>query len=119
MCGKAQNPNLHHILSECMHGGPATMHDRHNRVACAVRKAIETGNPNARIYDDKTVYSFIPEIEPDLRRLRPDLMFESSERKGNKTQNIIYLVEIATPWSYEDDSHSALKISYEKKVGKY
>jgi hypothetical protein len=31
----------------------------------------------------------------------------------------MYLVEIATPWSYEDDSHSALQISYEKKVAKY
>jgi hypothetical protein len=119
MCGKAQNPNLHHILSECLHGGPATMLARHNRVACAVRKAIEIGNPRVRILDDKTIYSFVPEIEPELRHLRPDLMFESSERKGNKTQNIMYLVEIATPWSYEDDSHSALQISYEKKVKKY
>jgi hypothetical protein len=94
------------------------MLDRHNRVACAVRKAIEIGNPNARVLDDKTVSSFVPEIEPELRRARPDLMFESSERKGNKTQNIMYLVEIATPWSSEDDTHSALQVSYDKKVKK-
>jgi hypothetical protein len=29
------------------------------------------------------------------------------------------LVEIATPWSYEDDKHSALKVSYDKKIRKY
>jgi hypothetical protein len=119
MCGKKQNPNLHHILSECMHGDPATMLDRHNRVACAVRKSVEIGNPRTRILDDKTVYSFVPDIEPELKKLRPDLMFETSEKKGNKMQNIMHLVEIATPWSYQDDMHSALEASYNKKVAKY
>jgi ribonuclease HI len=95
------------------------MLDRHNRVACAVRKAIEIGNPQARILDDKTVRSVCPDIEPELRLLRPDLMFESSIRKGRKLENIMYLVEIATPWSYEDSNHSALKVSYDKKVAKY
>jgi hypothetical protein len=75
-------------------------------VACAVRKAIEIGNPHVRILDDKTVHSFVPEIE-------------SSEKKNGKTINIMYLVEIATPWSYEDDHHSALEESYKKKVRKY
>jgi ribonuclease HI len=119
MCGKCNNPNLHHILSECMHGGPATMLDRHNRVACAVRKAIEIGNPNAKVLDDKTVSSFVPEIEHGLRQKRPDLMFESAEKRGRKTINKMYLVEIATPWSYEDEEHSALQVSYDKKVRKY
>jgi hypothetical protein len=51
------------------------MLDRHNRVACAVRKAIEIGNPHVHILDDKTIASFVPEIDPELRRSRPDLMF--------------------------------------------
>jgi hypothetical protein len=119
MCGQKLNPNLHHILCECKHGGTATMLDRHNRVACAVRKAIEIGNPHVRILDDKTVLSVCPNIEPELKRLRPDLMFESSIQKGKKLQNIMYLVEIATPWSYEDANHSALEVSYRKKVEKY
>jgi hypothetical protein len=55
MCGKVKNPDLFHILSECKHGGPTTMLDIHNRVACAVRKAIEIGNPQAKIAEDKTV----------------------------------------------------------------
>jgi hypothetical protein len=95
------------------------MLDRHNRVACAVRKAIEIGNPHVRILDDKTVLSLCPDIEPELKRLRPDLMFESSVQKGRKIENIMYLVEIATPWSYEDTNHSALEVAYKKKVAKY
>jgi hypothetical protein len=31
----------------------------------------------------------------------------------------MYLVEIATPWSYEDNEHSALAESYKRKVAKY
>jgi hypothetical protein len=95
------------------------MLDRHNRVACAVRKAIEIGNSHARILDDKTVLSICPNIEPELKRLRPDLMFESSVQKGKNIQNIMYLVDIATRWSYEDSNHSALEIAYKKKVQKY
>jgi hypothetical protein len=102
MCGQKLNPNLHHILCECKHGGPATMLDRHNRVACAVRKAIEIGNPHAKILDDKNVRSICPNIEKGLSLLRPDLMFESSRQIRGKYENIMYLVEIATLWSYED-----------------
>jgi hypothetical protein len=95
------------------------MLDRHNRVACAVRKAIEIGNPHARILDAKTVASICPNIESELKLLRPDLMFEYSQKKGTKIENIIYLVEIATPWSYEDMNHSALAVSCRRKVEKY
>jgi hypothetical protein len=123
MCEKVKDPNLHHILSECLHGGPATMLDRHNRVACAVRKAIEIGNPHVKIMEDKTVLSFCPDIEPEIKRLRPDLAFESSVEKtvGRRKQieNILYLVEIATPWTYEGTNGSALEVAYKKKVAKY
>jgi hypothetical protein len=81
------------------------MLDRHNRVACAVRKAIELGTPHAKIMEDKTVLSFCPDIEPEIRRLRPDLASESSVEKtvGRKKtiENVLCLVEIATPWTYE------------------
>jgi hypothetical protein len=123
MCSEKMNPDLHHILSECKHGGPATMIDRHNRVACAVRKAIEIWNPQAKIMEDKTALSFCADLAPGLRRLRPDLMFESAIEKTvcNKkiVENTIYLVEIATPWTCEGTNGSTLKIAYDKKVTKY
>jgi hypothetical protein len=99
------------------------MLDRHNRVACAVRKGIEIGNPQAKILEDKTCFSFCPDLAPELRRLRPDLMFESSIEKGigsrKKAENIYCLVEIATPWTYEGVSGSALITACQKKVRKY
>jgi hypothetical protein len=123
MCGEKMNPDLHHILSECKHGGPATMLDRHNRVECAVRKAIEIGNPQAKIMEDKTALAFCADLAPGLRRLRPDLMFESAIEKtvrGKKiTENTIYLVEIATPWVCEGANGNTLKIAHDKKVTKY
>jgi hypothetical protein len=91
MCGKCTNPNLHHILSECMHGGPARMLDIHNRVACAVRKAIELGNPEATIVDDKTVLSFCSDLATEFRRKRPDLTFESARKDGHGHVQNIYL----------------------------
>jgi hypothetical protein len=123
LCGRKMNPDLHHILSECEHGGTATMLDGHNRVACAVRKAIEIGNPQAKIMEDKTFLSFCADLTPWLRRLRPDLMFESSVEKTVRNRKImennIYLVEIATPWTYEGTNGLALKTAYDKKVAKY
>jgi hypothetical protein len=74
--------------------------DRHNRVACAVRKAIEIGNPQVKIAEDKTVLDFCPELS-DGRRLRPDLTFESAEVIKGRPQNTFHFVEIAVPWSYE------------------
>jgi hypothetical protein len=118
MCGKVNNPDLYHILSECKHGGPATMLDRHNRVACAVRKAIEIGNPKVKIAEDKTVLEFCPTLT-DGRRLRPDLTFESAELIRGKAQNTYHLVEITVPWSYEGENGSALIGAYRKKVAKY
>jgi hypothetical protein len=94
------------------------MLDRHNRVACAVRKAIEIGNPQAKIAEDKTVLEFCPTLT-DGRRLRPDLTFESAENDRGKTQNMFHLVEIASPWSFEGRNGSALIEAYRKKVGKY
>jgi hypothetical protein len=94
------------------------MLDRHNRVACAVRKAIEIGNPNAKIAEDKTVLEFCP-LLADGRRLRPDLTFESAEVSRGRTQNTFHLVEIATPWSYEGRNGSALIGAHRKKVTKY
>jgi hypothetical protein len=75
------NPDLFHILSDGRHGALATMLDRHNRVACAVRKAIEIGNPEAKIVEDKTVLEFCPELRDGLR-LRPDITFESAKIEG-------------------------------------
>jgi hypothetical protein len=118
MCGKVKNPDLFHILSECKHGGPATMLDRHNRVACAVRKAVEIGNPQAKIAEDKTVLEFCPTLT-DGRRLRPDLTFESAETVRGKQQNSFHLIGIATPWSFEGRNGSALIGAYRKKVDKY
>jgi hypothetical protein len=118
MCGKVYNPDLFHILSERKHGGNATLLDRHNRVACAVRKAIEIGNPHAKIAEDKTVLEFCPELT-EGRRLRPDLTFESAEVVRGKSQNTFHFVEIAVPWSYEGQNGSALISAYRKKVGKY
>jgi hypothetical protein len=73
--------------------------------------------------EDKTCLSFCPDLAPELRRLRPDLMFESSIEKtvGNrkKVENSYYLVEIPTPWTYEGTNGSALITAYQKKVRKY
>jgi hypothetical protein len=50
-------------------------------------------------------------------------MFESSIEKTlgtrEKVENIHYLVEIATPWTYEGANGSALITAYQKKVTKY
>jgi hypothetical protein len=118
LCGLETNPDLFHILSECQHGGPATMLDRHNRVAYAVRKAIEIGNPKVKISEDKTVLGFCTTLT-DGRRLRPDLTFESAEIIRGRTQNTFHFVEIAVPWSYEGQNGSALISACRKKVGKY
>jgi hypothetical protein len=107
MCGKVANPDLFHILSDRKRGCPATMLDRHDRVACAVRKAIEIGNPGVTISEDKTVLEFAPILE-DGRRLRPDLTFESAANSRGKITNAFHLVEIAAPWSYEGQNGSAL-----------
>jgi hypothetical protein len=118
MCGHKKNPDRFHILPECKHGGPATLLDRHNRVACAVRKAIEIGNPKVKIAEDKTVLDFCPTLA-DGRRRRPDLTFESAEEIRGKTQNTFHFVEIPVPWSYEAQNGSALISAYRKRVTKY
>jgi hypothetical protein len=94
------------------------MLDRHNRVACAVRKAVEIGNPLAKIAEDKTVLEFCPTLT-DGRRLRPDLRFESAEEIKGRKRNVFHLIEIAVPWSCEGRNGSALIGAYRKKVGKY
>jgi hypothetical protein len=94
------------------------MLDRHNRVACAVRKAVEIGNPQAKIAEDKTVLEFCPTLT-DGRRLRPDLTFESAEESRGKKRNMFHLIEIAVPWSFEGRNGSALIGSSRKKVDKY
>jgi hypothetical protein len=69
-------------------------------VACAASKAIQLGNPETNIGDDKTLLEFVPEV-PVARRKRPGLVFESAVRPGKKIVNTIYLVEITTPWSWD------------------
>jgi hypothetical protein len=114
LCGDVLNPDLFHILSNCKHGGPATILDRHDRVAGAVRKAIERENP-----EDKTILDFCPNLQ-DGRRLPPDITCESAKKDGRgSATNTYHLVEIATPWSYEGVNVSALNIAYQKKVRKH
>jgi hypothetical protein len=83
------------------------MLDRRNSVAYAVRKAIEIGNPEAKILEDKTVLEFAPTL-PDGRRILPDLTFESAVKPRGKSTNTFHLVEIATHGRMRDKMEAHL-----------
>jgi hypothetical protein len=89
-------------------------------VACAVRKAIEIGDPETKNVEDKTVLSFGHTL-PDGRRLRPDLTFESAKIAGREKKVVIthHRVEISTPCSYEWKNGNGLTGACHKKIAKY
>jgi hypothetical protein len=73
------------------------MTERHDRVARAVAKAIEKGNPGLEIREDKSLVDIVKD-SPKGRRPGSDLVFEAATKKGRKTINSDQLVEITTSW---------------------
>jgi hypothetical protein len=77
------------------------------------------GHPATKVFEDKTAKVFGADMPPELERKRPDLMFETSAKINGKQRNIIQLIEVTTPWSWDGEKGNNLRTAYQKKSTKY
>jgi hypothetical protein len=78
--GRERKPTLAHILNECTPNYPL-MTKRHNRLASVVRRAIErflAKDLRSEIQKNEQIED--PSLPGEMRRMRPDIVFERSRR---------------------------------------
>jgi 3-dehydroquinate dehydratase len=86
-CGEDRKPTLAHILNECRQNFPL-MTKRHNRLSDVIRRAVEKHlrtELRSAIQENEVIEQ--EGLPDELRRLRPDMVFERRIQGGRQHQN--------------------------------